>query len=49
MPYPATAVLVLLAPLTPAPVPVTAVLVAALVAVTVVAAQPRRRPAVDAG
>jgi low temperature requirement protein LtrA len=36
--YPAAAVLALLAPLTPAPVPVTAVVVAALVATTVVAA-----------
>jgi hypothetical protein len=42
-------VLVLLAPLTPAPVPVAAVLVAALVAVTVVATHRQRHPAVGTG
>ncbi|MDQ7911037.1 low temperature requirement protein A [Phytohabitans sp. ZYX-F-186] len=44
--YPVAAVLALLAPLTPAPVPAVALLVAALVAVTVAAAHLENRPAV---
>jgi len=47
--YPVAAALVLLAPLTPARVPVVALVVAALVAVTVVATHLERRTAVGAG